>query len=501
MRNYLHDTKKKLKGTFTRRRKQADPSSLSPNPTPRSPLTNLQPNTTSTQDLVAGQHDRPEPSSSLTDSIPKTPLITVERSTDEAGGLGDDPHRQENSSAAIRPQLRPILCDFQILSRRTFQYFYDSNNNQFQAKVKSEGTRGAEDSFGYLVWPVSTILHAAAECDLPLRQVRQAISVHQEYWNPELHAFCSWKTSSGNNDISYEYNAYAALAFIAAYGATGDRTLLTQATNILKLFIIPSAQLNGQFSGIPRDISNDKIRSASSTGAAIVAALKIAAFKLDEETDTLLENFGLQGLRWLQDNLLEGFLISNQVLYKDDGLKEIDHTKWAHNCGFFIHGLILKYKVTRDGMILAHVRSLGLQLIDYPSKVSHGGFSDGSFFLHHLVDAYIAIAETCGNVAPIITKEVIRIADWAKEYVLDSVDGLYYSGSVPRTLFSEYLRNHHPRTVWKESLKFNLHERDEHGNLCKTLIGCAGWIKILRLAAAIRYVESLGERNRLRGVI
>ncbi|ESZ91883.1 glycoside hydrolase family 76 protein [Sclerotinia borealis F-4128] len=391
-------------------------------------------------------------------------------------------HQQQQPFSAPFHQPSIPNSESSALAERTFQYFYSAKNNQFQGKVKSESTLGAENDFGYVVWPVSIMLHATADC-LPPQRIHQAVSAHQQYWNPEQHAFCAWKMFPGNDDIYYDDNAHAVQAFISSFQATGESRYLDQATDILFNFIIPSGQRDG---GIPWHISNDKARAACSTGPAAISALRISAIRYNGN----LVAFAERALCWLKQNLQDpgDKLIWDQLSYKEDGSTDINRMKWTYNSGFAIHAFTLLYEATRKDEYLNTAIEIAEAAMNPEAPLfdhcipnpSQRMLSDGSFFLHHLVDGYVALSKHTHTEQ--LRNEIRRIADWGREFMLDPADGLYYRGSSPYTISEENVRKFNAKFGLNKGLEVNGQERDEQGNLCKTMLGCASWARILHAA-------------------
>ncbi|KAF7868421.1 hypothetical protein EAF04_004953 [Stromatinia cepivora] len=397
--------------------------------------------------------------------------------------LRHQPAHQQRPSESFNAHIPDT--ESSALAERTFQYFYSEKNNQFQGKVKSESTLGAENDFGYVVWPVSIMLHATADC-LTSQRISQVVSAHQEYWNPERYAFCAWKMFPGNNDIYYDDNAHAVQAFISSFEATGETRYLDQARDILCNFIIPSGRDDG---GIPWHISNDKARAACSTGPAAISAFRLA--RISHNNDLIA--FGLRALNWLKQNLQDpdDKLIWDQLAYKEDGSTEINRMKWTYNTGFAIHGFTLAYEATGNEEHLKSAIEIAEAAMNPESPLFdhcipdpfQRMLSDGSFFLHHLVDGYVALSKHTHTQR--VRDEIRRIANWGIEFMLDPTDQLYYRGSRPYAISEDHVRKFNDRFGLSKTLEINGQERDEHGNLCKTMLGCASWARILHAAETI----------------
>ncbi|KAH8801462.1 Six-hairpin glycosidase-like protein [Xylogone sp. PMI_703] len=372
------------------------------------------------------------------------------------------------------------------LAEHAFAYFYSPQHHQFEAKVKSHDTLGEQNHYGYVVWPVIIMVQATAEC-LPHKRLHEAISALQDHWNPEKHGFCAWKMFPGNLDIYYDDNAHAAQALISAYEVTHERKYLNQAEEILTGLIMPAAQKDG---GVPWHISNPNVRNACSTGPTAVASLRICILEKSNRLTAFAEralNYIITTLRGPDDGL-----IWDGVVFEPDGTPKINRTKWTYNIGFAIHGFALLFECTKNPDHLNVAISLAKSvlnrdniLFDHSLPADSGRmYSDGSFFLHHLVDGFKALSRHA-------MKEELRdaicdIADWGREWMFDPTDGLYFRGSRPYTISEELTKKFNKQYNLEKSLDINKQERDEHGKLCKTMIGSASWARILCMEEQIK---------------
>lgn len=409
---------------------------------------------------------------------------------------------REKAHSASTETASHTVADSTDLAKNTFSYFYSSKNNQFQGRVKSESTLGENDHYGYVVWvrwrsmiitliskkkltlrqPVVIMVQAAAEC-LPPAMIKQSIECLQAYWNPQRHGFCAWKMFPGNEDIYYDDNAHAAQSLISTFQATGDGRFLRQAKDILINLILPSAQHNG---GVPWHINNQNCRNACSCGPAAVAALRICAIEHNE----VLIAFAQRALAFMIETFRdpEDGLIWDSLVYKDDGSVEINKMKWTYNTGFAIHGFTLLYELTQRPEHLDCATRLAKAAMNPDGALKDKSipnptqrmYSDGSFFIHHLLDGYFALAKH--TMTDRLYDEIHRVAAFGREFMLDPSDKLYFRGSVPSTISDKLTRKFNGKYGLDRQLEKNNQERDENGQLCKTLIGNAGWARIFHLA-------------------
>jgi len=200
--------------------------------------------------------------------------------------------------------------------------------------------------------------------------------------------------------------------------------------------------------------------------------------------------FAERALHWLSSTLRdpEDGLIWDQSAYQDDGSIEINKMKWTYNTGFAIHGFTLLYEATRKEEYLTTATEIAQAALNREAPLydhcipnpSQRHLSDGSFFLHHLVDGYVALSKH--TLTDPLQHEIARIADWGREFMFDPADGLYFRGSVPYTISEDHARKFNAKLSLNKGFEKNDQERDEHGNLCKTMLGCASWARILRAA-------------------
>ncbi|KAG9232267.1 Six-hairpin glycosidase-like protein [Amylocarpus encephaloides] len=327
--------------------------------------------------------------------------------------------------------------------------------------------------------------HAAAEC-LPPDELEMSIACLQAYWNPGRHGFCAWKMFPGNEDIYYDDNAHAVQCLISAFQATGNHRHVEQAKSTLVNLILPSAQKDG---GVPWHTNNQNCRNACSTGPSAVAALRICALEHNQQ----LFAFAQRALRWLVETLRdpEDGLIWDSLVYREDGTPDINKMKWTYNTGFAIHGFTLLYDLTKDSENLRIATQLAEAAMNcegplFDRSIPNPGdrmYSDGSFFLHHLMDGYFALSKYAIREQLIV--ELHKVAQFGRDFMFDSTDGLYFRGSCPCTISEKTTRKFNSRFNMDRNLEKNGQERDEHGNLCKTMIGNAGWARIFFLADRI----------------
>ncbi|TGO25463.1 hypothetical protein BPAE_0079g00090 [Botrytis paeoniae] len=392
------------------------------------------------------------------------------------------------------------------LAEGTFQYFYCREKHQFQGKVEHESTLGKGNNFAYVLWPVSIMLHAAADCLSPSR-INQVALVQQEYWNKDYHAFCAWKMFLGNKDIYYDDNAHVVQALVSSYEVTGQLEFLLQAKDVLECFIMPFAKKES--GGIAWHLSDKKVRAACSVGPAAISALRIRALPSTHviETHDKAEaylRFATTILTWLQVNLQDpkDKLIWDQLKIGEDGSKDIERTKWSYNSGFAIHGFTLLYEATNDHRYLSTAIEIAEAAMNPEGALfdhcnpdqSQRMLSDGSFFLHHLVDGYLALSKHAHTKK--LRYEIVRIAKWGKEFMKDKEDSLYYRGSRPYTISSKHAHQFYKKFGVGKTGEQNMQERDKDGNLCKTMIGCASWARIIHAAEIVEASiakESAGE--------
>ena len=370
------------------------------------------------------------------------------------------------------------------IAERTYQYFYSPKNAQWQARVKSHGTLGDADHFGYTVWSVIMATQALADCQLSNDYLRHSLQALQTYWNPEKHAFCAWKYFVGNEDIYFDDNAHAVNALISVFQTTQDLTYLKQAKDILTSLLIPAAESSN--GAIPWHISDYTKRHACSTGPAAVAALRIH----NQEEDHPLLAFAEKALLWLTPNLQDpkSGLIWDHMSINPDGSGHVSLWCWSYNTGFAIHGFSLLYEATGQQEHLdAAIKLAGAAtnpdncLIDDHSP--DGMYTDGSFFLHHLVDGFLALSKH--TMTDRLHDETRKIADWGRVWMFDPKDGMFFRGSKPYSISEDLTKRFNESFGTEKELEKNGEERGENGGLCKTLLGNAGWVRIFKMVEGL----------------
>jgi hypothetical protein len=377
------------------------------------------------------------------------------------------------------------------LAKRTFDYFYSPRNQQFEAPVQSDGTLGPNDHFGYTVWSVIITVQATVEC-LPPQDIVVAIQTLQQYWHPQRHGFCAWKYFPGNEDVYYDDNCHAVQALVSAYERMHHQPYLEQAKEILFGLIIPPSEEEGPGrGGVPWRVSDHISRNACSTGPAAVGALRI---HLHERNERLL-SFAKRALSWLVENLQDPedhLIYDGGKFYTDGRPAEIEKMKWTYNTGFAIHGFTLLYEATGDQGNLQTAVKMAQSAMnpthwffdrDIPDHTLRF-YRDGSFFLHHLVDGYVALQRHA--LKDELRGEIVRIARYGKDWFFDENDGLCFRGCEPWKVSEELTERYNTKTGMSRKFDMSKDERDENGRLCKTLIGCAGWTRIFYLDERLR---------------
>ena len=243
---------------------------------------------------------------------------------------------------------------------------------------------------------------------------------------------------------------------------------------------------------MPWHLQKNESRHACSTGPAGVAALRICA--LGGKPDDALATFGESCIRWTWDALRdpEDGLISDNVQYNSDGsIEHLERKKWTYNTGFVIHGLVLLFERTGNRVFLDQATQLASAALNknnalYDPTLPNPAdrmYADGSFFLHHLVDGFLALSRHA--MQPELKAEVLHIANWGNEFMYDRGDGLYYKGSRPWTISEELAKKFEERFGVQRPFQGDDAERDENGKLCKCLIGNAGWARCEMMAQVI----------------
>lgn len=345
------------------------------------------------------------------------------------------------------------------------------------------------------------MVQAVYECRHSMDKARSKRNVNtmyalEKYWNHGKHAYCAWKMFPGNQDIYYDDNAHAAQALLTAYSRYIQDNYREKAKEILEELIIPASQQDG---GVPWHISNPSCRNACSTGPAAVAALRIfvSQKRWSNVVNKHFLEFGKRALKWMVENLRdpEDGLIWDSFIIEGDGNHNINKTKWTYNTGFAIHGFTLLYEITKKEEHLntaiefaeAAMNRDGAFFDKSIPDPKERMYSDASYFLHHLVDGYAELAtHATQELRDRLHSEIRHIAQWGRDWILDPTDKLYFRGSCPYTISEELTKKFNEKFGLEKVFEANSQERDEKGDLCKTLLGNAGWARILHA------VERLG---------
>ncbi|KAF1983339.1 glycoside hydrolase family 76 protein [Aulographum hederae CBS 113979] len=387
-------------------------------------------------------------------------------------------HSQQPLAAVNQPSISPSDSSAHALSARTFKYFYSSKTGQFQAPTKR------------------------SECLGP-HEIAATVEALKKYLNPDMHGFCAWKYYPGNKDIYYDDNCHGVQALISAYQATGNNDYLRMGKNILTLLIIPSAYKGAGQGGVPWHTRENISRNACSTGPAAVSALRIYLIDRDQH----FFDFARKALGWLVTHLRDN---ADELIWdswkppkdvdhwdpvKDGGKPRINYTKWTYNTGFAIHGFALLYGITNDQRHIDIPTKMAKSAMspntifhdrDIPDK-SKRFYRDGSEFMHHLVDGYLALAKVTPDqkFKSQLHQEIKRIADYGRSWFYDSKDGLAFKGCCPWRVSEELTERYNHEMGMKRGFQKKGEERDEHGELAKSLIGCASWARILKMAEGL----------------
>ncbi|CAG8948688.1 hypothetical protein HYFRA_00001808 [Hymenoscyphus fraxineus] len=375
------------------------------------------------------------------------------------------------------------------LTEHAFEYFYCAENDQFQAKVESEGTFGIDRNFGYGVWPVALMVQAVAEC-LPSK-IDQALNCLQKYWNPEKGAFCDSEIEPGKEEMFYDDNVHAAQSLISAFKVTYDRTLLDRAKSIITNHIMPTASETDLF---PCNwmINKQKAYNICVRGRAAVAALRICEIEYDQALCDFAR-ISLESMVLCFRDPRDGLIWEGARRNYQSGLIEVSKTIWSYNTGLVIQGLSLLYKFTNDNkhfinaLCLAKAAMLPAGLLKDISirDPELRMYSDSSFFLHHLLNGYLELSQYLSRDHKLRLKlenEIKYAAAFGKDFFFDRSDNLYFRGSLPYTISNRIRRRFNKKYRLKKKLWINVQERDKEGKLCKTLLGNAGWARIFYLA-------------------
>jgi hypothetical protein len=110
----------------------------------------------------------------------------------------------------------------------------------------------------------------------------------------------------------------------------------------------------------------------------------------------------------------------------EDGKANINKMKWTYNTGFAIHGLTLRYELTKKEGYLDTACGLARAALNRNCSLfdrcildeKERMYSDGSYFLHHHVDGFIVLLRHENSQRLPLRHEIHRIAAWGSTEIL-----------------------------------------------------------------------------------
>ncbi len=323
------------------------------------------------------------------------------------------------------------------LTQRTF---WDARVRQYRAPVRSAETVDSDPMHnnGYVVWPALYALHALAAGAAHARgeyapAVAGVVAGLDGYYDSKGFAYNAWLTYPGNNDKYYDDNAWAIVALVDAFEATGVAAYRDRAAEIMERFLLggwdASGKPGGMTWGTDPTKANTSDRSACSTSGAALAAFRLAHVGIRRDFYT---KWGRSALEWIVTRMRDKDDLVRDALRPPD-YKTID-TKWTYNTGVPIHAFVEHYRLTKDRLSLDEARRMGAASIDRSKRLYDGlardpanrYWYDSSFFVPYLADGLLKLYKATGDRA--LLAEVQRNANYAYACIRDPVDGLYFRG-------------------------------------------------------------------------
>lgn len=349
-----------------------------------------------------------------------------------AGARGDaDAHQ-------LAPPPQGYQAEAQRLTGVIQRTFWDAGARQYRAPVRSAETVDSDPihNNGYVVWPALYALHALAAGEKTIRgryadAIRDVVSGLEAYYDPKGFAYNAWLTYPGNNDKYYDDNAWAIVALVDAFDATGVAAYRDRAAEIMQRFILGGWDSTGEPGGMRWGTdptkANTSDKTACSTSGAALAAFRLARCGI--RRDYYLR-WGREALEWVMTHMRD-----TDGLIRD-GLRPpawtIVETKWTYNTGVPIHAFVEHYRLTKEPESLETARRLADAAMDRNKRLYDGlvqdpanrYWYDSSFFVSYLVDGLLKLYSVTKDKA--LLTEVKRNANYAYRCLRDPADGLYY---------------------------------------------------------------------------
>lgn len=388
------------------------------------------------------------------------------------------------------------LEGYQVV-RLMWERFWNEHKATFTSpNPKCSGTYGDENKFN--VWSMAIAAQAIIdgarvyprELSPLIEPVMRAI---YRYKSVKLKGYCAVEDFEGNSDIYYDDDAQVASALISAYEATGDKSYLDNARELVRYLIGGWNDDKGctHQGGVLWHRDKPYI-SAISTSESALAALRLAKFIPNERSQ--LVQFGAQCVDWLVATLLdkEDHLVLDGV---DKNSDSPNGMKWTYNTGTTLSCCAMLYEFTQEhrwkelaeqfaGAAVDRERSLFCR--DYNERELRY-WRDPSYFIQLLIEGLADYLLVFGPDAPhadAIRSEIARHLAFFREYLYDPHDGLYFQMFEAHRISEDICNRYSQR--FGDSKKFdpNGEERGEANGdvrdkpLVKTLIGSGSAARI-----------------------
>lgn len=394
-------------------------------------------------------------------------------------------------------------AEAQRLTAEMQRVFWNADTRQYRAPVRSAETVDSDPvhNNGYVVWPAIYALHAlvAGEQAMPgqyAKAIQEVFAGLEAYYDRKGCAYNAWLTYPGNNDKYYDDNAWAVVALVDAFEATGNAAYRDRAAEIMERFLLGGWDAGGKPGGMRWGTdptkANTSDKTACSTSGAALAAFRLARTGIRRE---FYLRWGRAALEWVMTRLQD-----KDGLIRD-GLRppawKMIEPKWTYNTGVPIHAFVEHHRLTNDHASLERARRLAGAAIDRNKRLYDGlvqnrdirCWYDSSFFVPYLADGLLKLyAETKDQA---LLDEVKRNANFAYQYVRDPEDGLYFRnwrlwriGAEPQRRWEELTGQSHPlepddseRASDPRSAALPITDRP----LTKTLLATAGMARLFWL--------------------
>ncbi|MGQ9733057.1 MAG: glycoside hydrolase family 76 protein [Candidatus Zipacnadales bacterium] len=393
------------------------------------------------------------------------------------------------------------LAEAQRLTDLLHATFWRPTAKQYRAPVCSAESVDSDPPHnnGYVLWPCVEAFHALVEGEAArpgryCQVIRDVYEGLEQYRDVQQYAYNAWLMFPGNNDKYYDDNAMLAGVLVKTYACTGEREYLNRANELMQNFVRggwdESAVPGGmRWSTNPHNPQAED-RNACSTGMAALAALLLARYGIERQTNI---KWAAAMLEWVKANLQDtDGLIMDALVPPDWTVRRV---KWTYNTGHIMRGWVELHRLTGSSSALAEAYRLAKAAVDRNGAMYDGlvrnpqckYFYDFAFFVAYLLDGLMALYHLTGD--QVLLNEARRNANYAYQYLRDPSDGLYFRNWRLWRISEEHCRTWETLTGQTHPLEADENERSqehrydhtpvEQRPLVKTLLANAGTARMM----------------------